>query len=335
MLNDRDDQDKHEEDSEYHFTDTDGEEGYEIDEESPHAQTSIKPSSEVMAARPFQPRRLLISVLVFFIFLYIVYKMVAPTSTVPSTNIATVPPSTTNTAAVVQQKPQGTQQMPVAKPAAIPSQQQAPVMQQQANIPAQPTMPSPPPSLPGQNMPAQQQSMPAVIPVQSAQPVYNVNQPSPTMPSNMQMLSSDSEKLMGQLQTETMQKLNEFSSQNKSLQEQVQSLNTRVVEMENQINRLVQALTRQEKSPDTDSAAANAGGQDTEAISAGEKSSYSVQAIIPGRAWLKAENGETLTVTEGDVVKGLGRVTKIDPYDGLVVINTGNKIISLSYGNGS
>jgi hypothetical protein len=35
------------------------------------------------------------------------------------------------------------------------------------------------------------------------------------------------------------------------------------------------------------------------------------------------------------MVRGLGRVTKIDPYDGVVEINTGNKIISLSYGNGS
>ena len=59
---------------------------------------------------------------------------------------------------------------------------------------------------------------------------------------------------------------------------------------------------------------------------------YSVQAIIPGRAWLKSEAGDTVTVAEGDMLKGLGRITKIDPYDGVVEIDTGNKIISLSYG---
>jgi hypothetical protein len=64
------------------------------------------------------------------------------------------------------------------------------------------------------------------------------------------------------------------------------------------------------------------------------KSPYNVQAIIPGRAWLRAENGETLTVTEGDLIKDLGRVSKIDPYDGVVEINTGTKVISLAYGNG-
>lgn len=59
---------------------------------------------------------------------------------------------------------------------------------------------------------------------------------------------------------------------------------------------------------------------------------YTVQAIIPGRAWLKSETGETVTVAEGDVLKNYGRVTKIDPYDGVVDIDTGNKMITLSYG---
>jgi len=59
---------------------------------------------------------------------------------------------------------------------------------------------------------------------------------------------------------------------------------------------------------------------------------YSVQAIIPGRAWLKSESGDTVTVAEGDILRNYGRITKIDPYDGIVEIDTGSKTIALSYG---
>ena len=59
-----------------------------------------------------------------------------------------------------------------------------------------------------------------------------------------------------------------------------------------------------------------------------------MQAIIPGRAWLRTENGETITVAEGDMLKSLGRVTKIDPYDGTILIDTGVKVLTLTYGNG-
>ncbi len=59
-----------------------------------------------------------------------------------------------------------------------------------------------------------------------------------------------------------------------------------------------------------------------------------MQAIIPGRAWLKSDSGDTVTVAEGDLLKGYGRVTKIDPYDGVVTIDNGNRIVTLSYGSG-
>jgi hypothetical protein len=65
------------------------------------------------------------------------------------------------------------------------------------------------------------------------------------------------------------------------------------------------------------------------------RTTYIVQAIIPGRAWLKSESGDTVTVAEGDLLKDYGRVTKIDPYDGVVDIDTGTKILVLSYGTGN
>lgn len=64
-----------------------------------------------------------------------------------------------------------------------------------------------------------------------------------------------------------------------------------------------------------------------------DKPEYIVQAIIPGRAWLRGNNNETITVAVGEILPNLGRVVKIDPYNGNVQINNGKKIITLVYGN--
>ena len=50
---------------------------------------------------------------------------------------------------------------------------------------------------------------------------------------------------------------------------------------------------------------------------------YFIQAVIPGRAWLVAENGSTLTVREGSNVPGYGRVKLIDPHEGRVMTSSG------------
>ena len=139
---------------------------------------------------------------------------------------------------------------------------------------------------------------------------------------------------MSQLQTEYTQKINDYAAQNKALQDQVQALNARVAGMEMQINHLVQALTHQNQ-PSTNLAPATMPSpRQFPPVGPEQKIAYSVQAIIPGRAWLRSESGEALTVTEGDTIKDLGRVVKIDPYDGVVEVNTGNKVVSLAYGNG-
>lgn len=50
---------------------------------------------------------------------------------------------------------------------------------------------------------------------------------------------------------------------------------------------------------------------------------YFVDAVIPGRAWLKAIDGSTITVALGQKVPGYGVVTLIDPYSGVVKTSTG------------
>lgn len=56
---------------------------------------------------------------------------------------------------------------------------------------------------------------------------------------------------------------------------------------------------------------------------------YYIQAIIPGRAWLISSNGETLTVSVGSRVPGYGVVEKIDAIQGLVEVSS-NRILRFS-----
>ena len=53
---------------------------------------------------------------------------------------------------------------------------------------------------------------------------------------------------------------------------------------------------------------------------------YSLQAVIPGRAWLIATNGATLTVREGSMIAGYGMVKLIDPNQGRVITSSGQVI---------
>ena len=45
---------------------------------------------------------------------------------------------------------------------------------------------------------------------------------------------------------------------------------------------------------------------------------YFVEAVIPGRAWLRAADGTEMTVTVGDVIEGYGRIVSINSYSGTV-----------------
>lgn len=54
---------------------------------------------------------------------------------------------------------------------------------------------------------------------------------------------------------------------------------------------------------------------------------YHLKAIVPGRAWIQAANGDDTTVRIGDRVAGYGRVVTISPDNGAVAMSSG-KIIT-------
>jgi hypothetical protein len=183
--------------------------------------------------------------------------------------------------------------------------------------------------------------MPPVIPVQSPTPndqQMTSMQAQSGLDASSATLAVENEKLAAQLQSDVVKKMNDYQSQNKNLLDQVEVLNSRIAGMETQMTQLVQTLSHQNQAQQGAVANMNTSlntGSAQPPQAAEPRVAFNVQAIIPGRAWLRSDGGETVTVAEGDVVKELGRVTKIDPYDGVVEINTGTRVVSLSYGNGS
>lgn len=51
--------------------------------------------------------------------------------------------------------------------------------------------------------------------------------------------------------------------------------------------------------------------------------SLSIHAIIPGRAWLRTQEGKTLSVAEGDMIGEYGKILKIDAPTGTVITSSG------------
>ncbi|MBA3662495.1 MAG: hypothetical protein H0W64_12255 [Gammaproteobacteria bacterium] len=363
MLNDREDKFESPEESEYHFSDDDV--SYEVEPETPK---ETPPSKENFLNRLSRSKRMLISLVVFLVLVFVVYKMVAPTSTQPTEINPTIQPKVitqpiTTTPAQVSQPSQLTVTAPAAPSAVIPtatvvqassppvaSAPQATQVVPLQGPPAQAMVVSAPPQVvqsssvmpptPPTVMSPSTQPLPNMVPMQSPPPtatpayVLNTSTTSPIsaqvpggLDAAMAQLMAGNERLIAQLQADYGQRVNDFATQNKVLQEQVQSMSARVSAMEAEMQKLVQSMMQRNTEPKNI--------EPQVIISPGRVLPYSVQAIIPGRAWLRSDSGETVTVAEGDMLKNTGRVIKIDPYDGVVEINTGNKVVSLSYGNGT
>lgn len=144
-----------------------------------------------------------------------------------------------------------------------------------------------------------------------------------------QQLIAENARLSQDMKANYEQRIAEYKNQTSNLQSEIKDLNTRVAGMESEMTQLIRTLTQQFQ----DGSAGSAQPAQERAAPA-PKIPYSVQAIIPGRAWLRSNSGDTVTVTEGDQIDGVGQVTRIDPYGGVVEIDVRGRKISLSYGGG-
>lgn len=370
MRNERDDRYEGSDDGEYHYSEDSQFESDAGSEAGDETNRSGAESIESYAKPDNRSRKIVItSIIVFVVLVAVVYKIVTPASSDSIPEIASIPPTTTEP---VQAQAQPVQAAPAPAPVQA---QAAPSMPQPQAMPApaapapaaeqqyaeQPVMPAIP-----QQMPEHAQNQPQVLPQQPAPPVIVQNEPMmPPMPMEAQatqppvvqamnseidsraaVLAAENAKLASQLQDQYAQQIKNYQEQNKNLEDQVKVLNNRVDTMQAQMNKLLYTLTQTYAA----GGVADQSAQVPQQLAATPNSApapaqvttepaprvpYNVQAIIPGRAWLRSTNGETLTVAEGDDIKGYGRVTKIDPYDGVVELNINGRTVSLSYGNGS
>ncbi len=116
------------------------------------------------------------------------------------------------------------------------------------------------------------------------------------------------------------QKIDELSQVAQGNAQQIARLQTTLQQMDSALQSMSRAMSsvQSEEKKVHDAMNAKASGK--------KAKTYYVEAIIPGRAWLKVSDGTTLTVSPGVEIPGLGRVTRIDPDSGTVKTTTGKVI---------
>lgn len=352
MVNERYEEEGQEE-GEYHFSDDQANYDMEADASVKNSEAVAVAPKESVADKIKQHRRIVIGIVVFIILLGIVYKLVSPSNTpvtdfqtgsnVPTAAPVAASPKQTvapNTESHMAQAPAATQQTtavtttssvvtpasPVQPaPAVSPVQQpvQQPVMQ--TSTVSQPAVTPEEPAV-GQQPPAVMTTTTTPPPPIAGTPVQA--QTEKNIPDRVTTLEQQNNAIMNLMQTQYAQKIADSELQNTQLRNQVQELNARISNMEVAFRQLTKML----RNPSPAAAPRETMSAPVATRVTQPKINFTVQAIIPGRAWLKSDSGETVTVAEGDMLKGYGRITKIDPYDGIVNIDTGNRVISLAYG---
>lgn len=112
-------------------------------------------------------------------------------------------------------------------------------------------------------------------------------------------------------------KVNALDQKVTMLFEQLKSVNTKLMNQEKSINQLKSSIKSMLAENDRVSAMAK---RRREAVL------YTVNAIVPGRVWLKAANGHEFTASVGDRLDGYGTILKIEADYGRVVTSTGRVI---------
>jgi hypothetical protein len=342
MAHERDDEYEAQEDGEYHFSDDQA--NYEVEPDVAKSSPAAAPKSVVagLGSKPF--KRPLIGVGVFLVVVFLVYKIITPSATTPATDfsqntsapakaITTTPvEKTTVVTTTTTSKPL---QQAAVTPEVIAPPPQVPVTVTTVTTPIAPPVTVPQQQTIVQAPPAQPYQAPPVETAQVTQQQGASTDTSSQAIDKLIALQDQNTKLVTQLQTESAQKISEYEAQNNEMQGKLQEMAARISTLEATINRLTREGGRapasvmpmqQQARVDLEAPAV------AMARPAQVKAMFSVQAIIPGRAWLKSENGETVTVAEGDILKNYGKIIKIDPYDGVVQIDASGRVVTLSYG---
>jgi intracellular multiplication protein IcmG len=154
------------------------------------------------------------------------------------------------------------------------------------------------------------------------QQVTALNTASQTRLAALEGKVSDLTNVMAQLKSEH----DKTAEDIKNVQKSITVLSVQTQRLNDALTLLVSAASN--ASPSTASNASTRAPRatystDSSAPRYAPKGSYFVDAVIPGRAWLKGSKGKILTVAVGDPVPGYGVVTSINPQRGWVDTSTG------------
>ncbi|MGB4898923.1 MAG: type IVB secretion system protein IcmG/DotF [Ignavibacteria bacterium] len=139
-----------------------------------------------------------------------------------------------------------------------------------------------------------------------------LNQKLADLDANQQTIRADVSNATGQLNGMN-SSLTSLNTKLDSMSQMMMALSAKIEQQNSQIAMLIAARTPPKPRPIVKRVVVPA-------------TAYYIQAVIPGRAWLIASNGSTLTVREGTNVSGYGIVKLIDPAQGRVVTSSGRVI---------
>ncbi len=123
--------------------------------------------------------------------------------------------------------------------------------------------------------------------------------------------------------------LTQLTSQINDLQSNIGNINTKLNDLTSAVQMMAGEMTRQQAALAAKEAAKR---KAASAAKLAPKPVYYVKALVPGRAWLASQNGETITVSLGNDLPGYGRVEAIDPAQGTLTTDSG-AIIGYSSGD--
>jgi len=319
MMVDEKDEHYEDEEEEYHFSDE--QLNFDVEPESSKEETEVvRPSSKetfFSKLKDLTPRRrAIIAGVIFIILMGVVYQMLKPAKTTNPVNVAS---ELKPVSAPVVEKPSTPTLAPTKQPLTSTPQQ---TLVEGAGVAETPTQP-PMMGTVTVNTPQGAGTPTPAAAVQPAPPVLPVEIPQ-NIQERLTTLEQQNAAIMNLLQTEYAQKISDYEMENNMLRTKIDEMSKKISRIESKMSESPQGVAPMVRAPVVETPGPSGRAE--------PRVAYTVQAIIPGRAWLKSESGDTVTVAEGDILRGYGRIVKIDPYDGVVDIDTGTKVITLSYG---
>lgn len=166
--------------------------------------------------------------------------------------------------------------------------------------------------------PAPSESEPVVesSPPPSTQTVTETSEPNTEIKSNLSSIVLGQESLNLKVATFGEQ-IDNMQSKMTALTDKIAELNQTLLKLNDQLDNQSHTIARLSAKPVSAPVVRHRNNAERRVIR------YYIQAVIPGRAWLVAENGATLTVREGSHVPGYGLVRLIDPNQGRVMTSSG------------